>query len=182
MEDSVTSLAPETHGAAGGELQPKGSTGISTSINPERVIFSSAGRPRDPDRQKSGKTLSHRTESVRSELAEKLSSTHLGSGQFREVFDQDTTNKNSPSGGSGSGDFPPAYNIIRAGKLMRLNAGKLGSMPGLERVSTKVGFPTAGLCIKDDGRALCAQNYHCAEKGVNISLSIGKPKSGGGGA
>ena len=125
--------------------------------------------------------MSIRSESVRSELANKLGKTHLGRlGSTGDVFGPEKK-IGGPSGGSGSKDFPPAYNIIRAGKTMRLNVGKIPTIAGLERVPARTGFPLGGLIAKNDDRAVCPRNYHCVEKGLNISLSIDRPLVKGGG-
>ena len=181
----------ETEGADGmaGLPSRRGSTGSGScpvtgdpagSGNLSRTGLASSMGGRLPGTSQ-GSSMQIRSESVRSELANKLSSTHLGrSNSTGDVFSPDKKSC-GPSGGFGSKEFPPAYNIIRAGKAMRLNAGKIPTVAGLDRVPVKTGFPLGGLSTPNDDRSVCARNYHCVEKGLNISLSIDKPSVKGGG-
>ena len=189
MDSRGDSTAPDLagsvedgHGNDGGGEGGEGNR-ASPKAGGERVLYSSK-HGRAPDiRPPKGKTVSNRTDSIRSELANTLSSTAFGLGRSvapNEVFEIDAEKK-GPSGGPGSGTFPPAYNIIRAGKHMRLNATRLHTVAGLDRRPTKIGYPSGGLIVREDDRAFCAQNYHCAEKGANMSLSVAKPTVGGGG-
>ena len=57
--------------------------------------------------------------------------------------------------------------------------GKLGTIGGLRRVPTKLGYLGAGLARDGDDRALSVQNYHCSDIGLNMSLSIARPAVGG---
>ena len=116
------------------------------------------------------RSVSYRSGSVGSDLASKFAGINFVNS---EVFSE------CPSGGLGSKSFPPAYNIIRAGKAMRLNTGRLGTVSGFDRVPSKLGYCKVGIAGGSDSRETCAQNYHCLEKGLNLSLSIGKPGAGG---
>ena len=195
-EDEGTMGIPDLYGEGPGQSGAEGGSGSCNdpaASNPaasnsggERVLFSSSSfrpKPRPQELQQlKGKPLSYRTDSVRSELARTLNKTsfELGKNQGgNEVFE--AVNVSGPSGSPGSGGFPPAYNIIRAGKQMKLNSCRLGTVAGLGRYPTKIGYPAGGLAALGDGRAFCALNYHCAEKGVNMALSIGRPVAGGGG-
>ena len=62
---------------------------------------------------------------------------------------------------------------------MKLNTGRLGTVSGFDRVPSKLGYCKVGIAGGSDSRETCAQNYHCLEKGLNLSLSIGKPGAGG---
>jgi len=93
-----------------------------------------------------------------------------------------------PSGGSGSGvgamndaDFPPEYNIIRTAKAAGLAPVRLGGLFGLGRVSSgaRLGYGQGGLAVGGDSRTFAAQNYHCAEKGLNMSFSVTRPSLSG---
>jgi hypothetical protein len=76
-------------------------------------------------------------------------------------------------------EFPPAYSIIRACKFKNLGTTRLASVFGLARkTGGKLGIQKGGLSVPGDGRTFVAQNYHCPEKGLNISISIGKPSKG----
>ena len=97
----------------------------------------------------------------------------------------------SPAGGSGSmrgsvteGDepkFPPAYNIIRAGRVKALEAARLGALGRTGRTATvaKIGYFKGGLLLAGDSRPFMVQNYHCRETMVNVSLTVGKTTKGG---
>jgi len=76
--------------------------------------------------------------------------------------------------------FPPAYNVIRANKSKELGAVRLGGIYGLGRLigTEKIGFSKGGLAVEGDARAFTVQNYHCAEKGLNMSLTIKKTDAG----
>ena len=91
--------------------------------------------------------------------------------------------------GSHSGDdpdvqavegFPPAYNVIRASKAKELGAVRLGGVYGLGRVTgpEKIGFGKGGLAMEGDMRPFSVHNYHCADWGLNMSLTIRKTDSG----
>ena len=180
------------------EVEPLGGDDALASPNGEggpgrgRGEGDSAGSyPGSPDGPKSapdphsaqGRSLSNRLLSDRSELAKKLKNANfdLGVNSGGEVGGNEVFNppKTSPSGGHGSKCFPPAYNIIRAGKAMRLNASKIGSTIGFERLTEKVGYLQYGLASKGDGRTFFAQNYHCNDVGLNMSISVGRPAVGG---
>ncbi len=75
--------------------------------------------------------------------------------------------------------FPPLYNVVRANKNKAAAATALGGSFGFSRIERqqKTGFG-AGLNNGEDSRVFRAQNYHCTEKGLNISFSIGRPAAG----
>ena len=98
------------------------------------------------------------------------------------------TNNSGSSGDSGSNtgaidgaDFPPEYNTIRTAKAAKLAPSRMGGLFGLGRVESgaRLGFGEGGLAGGDDGRALLAQNYHCAGLGLNVSFSVKKPTVAG---
>ena len=155
-------------GPRGNSASPGAAAGAAGSGTGQETAPTSLARP--PRKERSVTT---RTGSTSSELANKFAGINF---QGNEVFQGNAC----PSSGSGSKLFPPAYNIIRAGKAMKLNMSRLGSVTGFDRIPSKIGYGRAGIAAAGDGRALCAQNYHCIEKGLNMSLSIGKPGAGGG--
>jgi hypothetical protein len=76
--------------------------------------------------------------------------------------------------------LPPAYSIIRAAKAKLLNAGRLGVVVGLDRTPSfgKIGYGKGGLVVQSDGRSYQTQNYHCTDKGLNMSVSLRRPIAG----
>jgi hypothetical protein len=131
------------------------------------------------------KTLSQRTVSVGTFLANELGNIYVdkrpnlstGDNVFIDQGSSSTTPAD-PAGGTGT--FPPAYGVIRAAKFKRLNVGKIGSTFGISRTTqVKIGYPRVGFKVEGDERAMVAQNYHCSQNSMNISLSISKPKGGG---
>ena len=121
----------------------------------------------------------YRKKSIGTELSDRLKNANIVSaGSYTdEVFENSAGAPTGPAGGTGQkiGDFPPAYAAIRAGKFKRLMAGKFGSVCGIHRLATdKIGFPRCGMDAGNDGRVYSVQNYHCTEKGLNMSISISK--------
>ena len=57
----------------------------------------------------------------------------------------------------------------------------MGGLFGLGRIETgvKTGYGEGGLEVEGDGRTYLAQNYHCAEMGLNVSFSVKKPSANG---
>jgi len=117
-----------------------------------------------------------------------LSGTETGAGSQEILIDDVFTPGQIPSGDSGSrrgtvddADFPPDYNVIRTAKSASLAPIRLGSLFGLGRstTGTRLGFGPGGLAVEGDCRTFAAQNYHCAEKGLNMSFSIAKPDQSG---
>ena len=109
-------------------------------------------------------------------------------GQNDNIIDDVFVAPNGPSGASGMGagamndaDFPPEYNIIRTAKAASLAPVRLGSLFGLGRVATgtRMGYGQGGLAVEGDTRTFSAQNYHCAEKGLNMSFSVTRPSLSG---
>ena len=130
------------------------------------------------------RSLSGRNLSNGSELAKIMGGTYFELGPVSatpnqvdrtvdEVFIQDTPPA-SLSGGLGA-RFPPAYNISRAVKNEKLMATRLGTLDGHHRIAEEIGFPRGGLAVEDDTRHFSSQNYHCVEKGLNLSLSVARP-------
>jgi hypothetical protein len=97
---------------------------------------------------------------------------------FDGAFGSGSENSSDPNFQDKEQAFPPIYNIIRANKNRYMAAGELGSVFGHDRVgseqneSVQVG---GGLLAEGDSRGLMAQNYHLAEKGLNVSMSFSKP-------
>ena len=132
----------------------------------------------------------NKTGSVGSELSAKFEKTRLFSAITDDVFQggHEPSSK-GPVDVSGSEKakkdlsgppaqiFPPIYNILRARKLKQMAANRLGATFGVGRgVSVGSGNP-AGFGT-GDMRAYKVQNYHCAEKGLNVSFSIARPEAG----
>jgi hypothetical protein len=107
-----------------------------------------------------------------------------------EVFESepdDTGNPSKrPSGDLGkvpqesAPEFPSVYGIIRANKFKKLGAGSFGNFLGWNRVGprARAGYGSGGLSVPGDTRPFSVQNYHCAEKGLNMSLTLKKPAAG----
>jgi len=100
-----------------------------------------------------------------------------------EVFVQSV-----PSGDSGmetgavdNAAFPSEYNIIRTARAAALAPARMAGLFGLGRVptGTRLGYGTGGLAVEGDCRTFLAQNYHCAEKGLNMSFSLARPDRAG---
>ena len=143
--------------------------------------------------------------SIRTVLAENLEKTSIesgpaagkgtnngaGSSNGADTIDIDSDevfSGNVPSdaqgseGGAGDGtDFPSDYNVIRTAKAASLAPTRLGSLFGLGRTDTgtRLGYGSGGLAVEGDCRPFLAQNYHCAEKGQNLSFSVAKPSKDG---
>ena len=120
------------------------------------------------------KSLTNRNDSVRSVLASRLEgfsfkNADCNMDQSDEVFNQ-AQHSCGPSGGHGA--FPPAYGVIRAAKGANLMAGTFNGLGDMTREPTPTGYPKTGFIAGSDNRPFAAQNYHCAEKGLNISLSV----------
>jgi hypothetical protein len=76
--------------------------------------------------------------------------------------------------------LPPIYNIIRANKNRNMAAGELGTVFGQdhEGIDKSDGIQMGGGLISEgDNRGFKAQNYHLAEKGLNVSMSVSKPNN-----
>jgi hypothetical protein len=131
------------------------------------------------------KSLSQRSVSIGSVLANELRNTYLDKRSALSASDNVFMDQGSgvstpanPAGGTGA-DFPPAYGVIRASKFKRLNVGKIGAAFGYTRqLQEKIGYPKTGFKSDGDARPMVAQNYHCAQNSVNISVSISRPRGG----
>jgi len=129
--------------------------------------------------------------SSRTSLAERLENSAIARNPSASLNDDEVFIQGPHASSSGMSDtgsrmgdkmgFPSAYNVIRAGKATSLGAMRLGSLFGLGRVTTgeKIGFGRGGMAVLGDSRTFSAQNYHCAEKGLNMSFSLMKPPHGG---
>jgi hypothetical protein len=133
---------------------------------------------------------SSRNMSVGTELACKLLVTGIsGAGDnYDEVFIEKNkkTPAVSPAGGFGTKNsldddggerFPPAYHIIRAQKAKALGAVRMAGMFNLLRLKTdaKLGYGRGGLAVSGDRRSAVAQHYHCAQRRLNLSMTLKKP-------
>jgi hypothetical protein len=122
-----------------------------------------------------------------SEIDIRLKNAHLYSGSDDEVFGSVSSGTYPPPAGSGNvlgsggasntdlhlqaaaSNFPPAYGVLRAAKNKALAAGRLGDAYGYGRATfSRVGYGGTGMVAEGDSRGYRAQNYHSAEKGLNI--------------
>ena len=155
----------------------------SASSDPDRILQPASRDAQPPSvppapRNAQERSQKNRNNSARSELAEKLGTVYLENDTNSDSsFIQAPTTPCDPSGRPGV--FPPAYSVIRATKSERLMASKLGGLGDLSRAPGATGYPRAGIQDPKDCRTFSAQNYHCVEKALNISLSVGLPGAGG---
>jgi len=148
-----------------------------------------------PKKSKERSANRNRDNSSRSSLTERMDNASISNDiptSNASLTIQDTDEVFSPPGGpSGSSgiasgavegaDFPADYKIIRTTKAARLAPARLGGLFGLGRIDTgvRLGYGEGGLAVTGDTRTFLAQNYHCAEMGLNVSFSVKKPSAAG---
>jgi len=164
--------------------------GIQEQAPPDRTTLAASAPKEGSARSKKLAKKSSRTI-----LADALENTAIGtdpsvSGNdgndslIDEVFSPGQVPSGDPGSNRGAddaADFPPDYNVIRTAKSAGLAPTRLGGLFGLGRhaTGTRLGYGPGGLAVAGDCRTFSAQNYHCAEKGLNMSFSIARPDHSG---
>ena len=191
--DSERGILPELSGnLAAGLAAPVARTGRAASADAAGTPVGSRevpGAPADAAALTQGRSKPKKKTSSKaaSRLTDIMQDASIGTeilDHSEQIIDDVFAADGGPSGGSGSGagamneaDFPPEYNIIRTAKAAGLAPVRLGGLFGLGRVSSgaRLGYGQGGLAVGGDSRTFAAQNYHCAEKGLNMSFSVTRP-------